>query len=298
MKPRFLFLFSMVLLIQSQTWSQRGVIRRQVEKDVERKLEDKYSDDRQKGEKAVDERLDRMDELDAEFRAGVKPFPTLSYKMSVEYPEKPKNNTEMYFAFKQFDCAMRMEAKPDSKEETRIITNFKSGKAVTLTTDRKGRKTGMEMDMKLMTSMARGSANKENELIEEGKVEIKVTDEYKTINGYKCRKYIYEHPQYTAFIWVTNDRLPVNARDFSFAMANAMNGSKGAPNTACYQKLKGGVCIQTHIIPKQSRMEETIMTYTDFSNSAPEAMFTTAGYEIQQMPSMRDMWNNYKEESR
>lgn len=289
-------IFSMVVLVGFSSSAQRSAVRREIQRDQELKQEQKYSEERKKGEKAVDERLDRMDQLDAEYRAGVKPFPTMSYKVTIEYPDKPKNNTEMHYYFKQFDCVMLMPQKEGKSEEMRVITNFKSGKATTLTTDKKGRKTGMVMDLKMMTSMDRGVANKENQMLEDGRSEIRMTDEYKTINGYKCRKYIYDHPKYTAEMWVTQDKLPVNASDFTFGMANAMSGSQQSINTSYYSKIKGGVCIQTHLIPKDRHMQESIMTYSEFSAQAPDQMFSTAGYELQEMPSLRDVWNNYKEE--
>lgn len=295
MSQKSITIFFIAFFASFTMLAQRSYIRSKVRQDVENKIKDNYEDDRQKGVKAVDESLDRMDAKDAEFRAGVKPFPTLSYKITIEYPTKPKNNGVIKYYFKNYDCAADMSEMNTKSGEMRVITNFKKGKSITLMTDKKGKKTGMEMDMKMLTSMAQNSANRERDQSDYSTYKLEETNEYKTINGYKCRKYIMNQDRYTIEIWVTNDKMPAGGKDFSFAMANAFGG-KNTMNTSYYANIKGGVCIQTHMIPKDSKSEEMIMTYSDFSSNVSESVFSTEGYEIQSMPSMRDLWNTARDE--
>lgn len=277
------------MLAVSNVKAQEREIRRAVERDQAAKHEGQ----RQKGIQAVDERLDKLDEKDAEFRAGVKPFPTCSYTIDMNFPDKPKNNMVIKYAFKQYDCASEFEDK-EGRGETRTITNFKEGKTLVLTTDKKGRKTGMEMDMKMMNGMIRGYAEKESKKIDDGRTSVTATDEYKTIEGYKCRKYRMTNDDFDADLWITQDKTPIGAKEMSFAMANAIGGTKSNLGVSYYNKIQGGVCIQIHSYPKSKRDEEVILTYKNFSATVPTEMFSTAGYEIQKMPSLRDMWDSQK----
>lgn len=57
-----------------------------------------------------------------------------------------------------------------------------------------------------------------------------------------------------------------------------------------------GVVIQTHMYPKGGRSEEAIMTMLNIkADYAPDEMFSTSGYEITVMPSMKDMWKSANE---
>ena len=79
--------------------------------------------------------------------------------------------------------------------------------------------------------------------------------------------------------------------------SNSVLLAKSEHNNAYYKAGINGVVIQNHMMPKGGRGNETIMTMKNIrANYAPDEMFSTAGYEITKMPSMRDLWNSAKEE--
>jgi hypothetical protein len=58
-----------------------------------------------------------------------------------------------------------------------------------------------------------------------------------------------------------------------------------------------GMLIQNHMIPKQNKQDECIMTFKNIKlGNVPDAMFSTTGYEVMKMPSFQDMMNNASED--
>ncbi|MEZ5045611.1 MAG: DUF4412 domain-containing protein [Chitinophagaceae bacterium] len=291
-----LFFILMVLMLAQQAIAQRSQVHREVKNKVKEKQTAQYQDEREKGKQAVEERLDTWERQDKEFRAGIKPFPTASFKAQISYPQKPKNNMEIQYYFKQFDCVSVFKEKQSSSETTRMITNFKEGKSIILTTDKKGKKTGIEMDMKMAQGMVRSMAKKQTEQNQDHNIHFKATNEFKTISGYRCQKYIVEAEETKSNMWLSKDKFPFSFLDIGFAMANAFGGTQALSN-AMYPKSTEGVLIQIEMYDKSQQEIESIITYSDFSNNAPAAMFGTDGYEIQKMPSMRSLWDQYKNEN-
>lgn len=279
------------MLLIGSVHAQRNYVRRAIEKDMEKK----YEDDRQKGVNAVDERLDKWEESDKAKRASMEPFPTMSMSMSIEYPEKPKNNVTIHYYFKNYSCASIFKMEKESNGMDRMIMNFKDGKSTLLMTDRKGRKTGMVMELKNFDWAVKSGMEKNNKLLEDGDATITATDEYKTIEGYKCRKYLYEDQNYKSEMWVSNS-VGIEHFKFNKAVFSAFANSKNPNNNAYYKAGMNGVVIQTHMYPKGGRSEEAIMTMKNIkADYAPDEMFSTAGYEITVMPSMKDMWKSANE---
>ena len=156
---------------------------------------------------------------------------------------------------------------------------------------------GAEKAVDAAADAAKAAVKKDQAMLEKGEAEIKATDEYKTIEGYKCRKYIYENDKYISELWVTND----NKLDYvkmNNALFNVFANSKDPNQNAYYKAGMKGFTIQTHMMPKDKRMQECIMTMKDIKlGSVPAEMFSTAGYEITDMPSIRNMWDSFKEEN-
>jgi hypothetical protein len=127
-------------------------------------------------------------------------------------------------------------------------------------------------------------------------LKIKTTNEYKTIEGYKCRKYIYESEDAVSILWITKD-INMNYLDYNQAMYQAFSNSKSTQGNAFEQAGMNGMLIQNHMIPKQNKQDECIMTFKNIKlGSVPDAMFSTAGYEVMKMPSFQDMMNNASED--
>ncbi|MBK8145026.1 MAG: DUF4412 domain-containing protein [Bacteroidetes bacterium] len=286
-----LILITVFMLALGSLQAQRNYVRRAIEKDMEKK----YEDDRQKGVDAVDERLDKWEESDKAKRAAIEPFPTMSMSMRIEYPEKPKNNVTIQYYFKNYSCASIFKMERESNGMDRMIMNFKEGKSTLLMTDRKGRKTGMVMELKNFDWAVKSGIEKNNKLLEDGDATLTATDEYKTIEGYKCRKYLYEDQNYKSEMWVSNN-VGMEHVKFNKAVYSAFANSKNPNNNAYYKAGMNGVVIQTHMYPKGGRSEEAIMTMQNIkADYAPDEMFSTSGYEITVMPSMKDMWKSANE---
>ncbi|HPI53401.1 MAG TPA: DUF4412 domain-containing protein [Chitinophagaceae bacterium] len=294
MKKVFIFTTFVIFTLHSQ--AQRGYVRRAVRDNIEEKQEEKHQGERDKGEKAVDERLDTWDANDKKVRAGIQPFPTMSMTMELDYPEKPKNNGSISYYYKDYDCAAVMKFEKSKQSSDRIIMNFKLGKTTMLMTDKHGRKTGLVMELRTMDWAVKSAYKKEIKAIESGEATIKETNEYKVIEGYKCRKYIYDNERYTSEMWVTKDA-KLNQAQLNKAWNSAFMHSAD-PNQSVYAKVgMHGVLIQTHMMPKENRMDECIMTFKDIrTGSVPAEMFSTAGYDVEEMPTMRNMWDSYKQE--
>lgn len=287
-----LFVLMILTLNAGLLSAQSPYGRREAEKDIEKKFED----DRQKGVNAVDERLDKWEETDKAKRAQIEAFPTMSMSMSIEYPEKPKNNVNIEYYFKNYDCAAIFKTQKENNGMDRMIMNFKQGNSTILMTDKKGRKTGMVMEMKNYDWAVKNAVNKNNKMMADGDATITPTDEYKTIEGYKCRKFLYEDQNNKMNMWVSKE-VGMDYIKFNKAAASAFANSKNVNSDAYRQAGIDGVVVQTHIFPKGGRQEEAIITMKNIrAGVAPDEMFSTAGYEISKMPSMKEIWKSANEE--
>ncbi len=289
---KIILMFS-IFLISSQISSAQ---RRYVRDAIERNMEKKYEKDREKGYNAVDERLDKLDETDKEKRAKVQPFEPMSFEMEIEYPDRPKDNGTIQYYFKNYECSFVFKTAQGNSSTDRMIMNYKEGKSTTLMTDKKGKKTGMVMEMKNYDWIINYAVDKNTKMLEDDDATIKKTDEYKTIEGYKCRKFIYEDYTNTIEYWVSNSIDMKYVRMNQAAFNNLYTGRKKT-NENPYQKVgMNGLIIQTHILPKNSRNEESIITMKNIKfGNVPDGVFSTEGYEIATMPSLRDIWKSANE---
>jgi hypothetical protein len=272
----------------TQSIAQEYYIRRAIEK----KYEKKYAADKDKGEKAIDERMDAMEESDKKFRENIKPFPSMSLTIDMSFPNKSQRNGTIDYYYKNYDCASVMHFENTKNELDRMIINFKEGKSTMLMTDKKGKKTGMVMDMKNYSWMAKT----QHDNTDEQDYSLKATNEYKTIEGYNCRKFISSGESQNSEIWITKD-VQLEYAQFNSSMYQLFASNKSPQQKSFQQAGLNGMVIQIHSIPKDSRQEESIITFKKIKMGAvPDAMFSTAGYEITQMPSLRDIWDTAKEE--
>lgn len=284
-----ILVFTIVLFSVSAN-AQHNEVQRAIEKDMERK----YSGEREKGTKAIDESLDKWDEADKKVRANIEPFPTMSMTIDMQFPERPKNDMQIDYYFKQYECATVMHLQKENSGIDRTIMNFKEGKSIMLMTDKKGRKSGMQMELKTFDWAIRYGVNKSDKMLEDGDATFVETNEYKTIEGYKCRKYLYEDMNSKSEIWITQE-MPIDYVQYNRAFYSAFSSGKQAQQNSMYKSGKYGAMIQMHSYPKNGRTDESIITIKNIKpKHAPEEMFSTAGYDITQMPSIRDMWNDAK----
>ncbi len=286
---KIVFVCTLGLLSASGIFAQSGYGRNEAEKDIEKK----YEADRQKGVGAVYERLDQWDANDKAKRANIEPFPNMSMQMQIEYPEKPKNNILIDYYFKNFDCAAIFKsAKESSTTLDRTIMNFKEGNSTMLMTDKKGRKTGMVMEMKNFDWAVKATVNKSSRDLTNGDAHITATEEYQTIEGYRCRKYLFEDQENKMDLWVSKD-VGIDYQKYNRAAGSAFLQSKTPALDVYRQAGLDGVTIQTHIFPKSGRGSEAILTVKNIkAGGVSDEMFSTAGYEVTKLPSLKDIWKS------
>jgi hypothetical protein len=224
------------------------------------------------------------------------PFPTMSMKIEMVFPANAEGNASMEYFYKGYECASLMSFSQEEIGMNRMIMNFKDGKMTMLMQDKKGKKSGMEMSLKSFDWEGSTTEDIADAANSQEIFKIKATDEYKTIEGYKCRKYIYETDDAISNLWMTKD-INMNYLDYNQAMYQAFSNSKSRQGNAFEQAGMHGMMIQNHMIPKQDKKEECIMTFKNIKlGSVPDAMFSTAGYEVMKMPSLQDMMNTSIEE--
>ncbi len=292
-----ILLIHVLLLCAITGFTQRGYVHKALKNDIEKKQEATHEDERVKGEKAVDERLDAWDESDKKSREKIQAFPTMSLTMVMEFPEKPKSNMSITYYYKEYNCAsvMKFENTTHGSSMDRTIMNFKEGKSTMLMTDKKGRKTGMRMELKTIDWVAKVAIKKDNAQLANGEASLKTTNEYKIIEGYKCRKYIHETEKYTTELWVTTES-KIDYMQLNRALYHVFAGT-GQNQNAYFDAGMKGIAIQTHLIPKDGHSQECIMTMEDINAGyAPAEMFSTDGYDVKDMPTIRNVWDGYKED--
>jgi GLPGLI family protein len=277
-----LILLSLLLLVTQSFAQQKSLLNR---------LENKYKEQITPTKKTVG-----TNAKSSPWKAPSSPFPTMSVKIEMVFPANAKANATMEYYYKGFECASLMSFAQDESGLNRMIMNFKEGKMMMLMQDKKGKKTGMEMNLKSfdweesVTEEVVDAANSQESL------KIKTTNEYKTIEGYKCRKYIYESEDAVSILWITKD-INMNYLDYNQAMYQAFSNSKSTQGNAFEQAGMNGMLIQNHMIPKQNKQDECIMTFKNIKlGNVPDAMFSTTGYEVMKMPSFQDMMNNASED--
>jgi GLPGLI family protein len=186
-----LILLSLLLLVTQSFAQQKSLLNR---------LENKYKEQITPTKKTVG-----TNAKSSPWKAPSSPFPTMSVKIEMVFPANAKANATMEYYYKGFECASLMSFAQDESGLNRMIMNFKEGKMMMLMQDKKGKKTGMEMNLKSfdweesVTEEVVDAANSQESL------KIKTTNEYKTIEGYKCRKYIYESEDAVSILWITKD---------------------------------------------------------------------------------------------
>jgi hypothetical protein len=191
-----------------------------------------------------------------------------SYKNGSEQKDSP---SEMLMAFNTDHMAM-VPKNPDEKGDMRMVFDLRNKHTYTLITDDKGKKTGIKMKMM--------KVNVEDDGKENGKVaEVVRTDETRTIEGQKCRKYTYKDEKGSGEAWF--------AEDISFDMMAAfkqMIGGKGAQE---WQNLPhSGVVMENTWNSADGKEKVTMFTKDLVVGKVDESLFSTAGFEVMDMSSM------------
>lgn len=172
----------------------------------------------------------------------------------------------------------------DPKEsETTIIFNHTDGTMTTLMFDKKkNQKTGMKMKMpKIIVTNAETVQNKGKNT--PTKYTFTETNETQVIDGYLCKKYIYEDEKTTTVSWVTND-IKGNMGGI-MNLVSIQNKGKNQEISNQISKVQGFM-IESTSTNKTSGEITTIKIKNINLNTPEEKVFSTEGYQIQDLSNM------------
>ncbi|MEZ4806939.1 MAG: DUF4412 domain-containing protein [Flavobacteriales bacterium] len=199
---------------------------------------------------------------------------TGSYRMEVHQfrngVEEKESPTNVRMAFTDDRMAMAPEMTGKTGGSMRMVHDLKNKYTYTLTTDEKGKRTGMKMKM---MKVKVDDVNKEDD---EGSKVIR-TDEMKVIDGHPCRKYTYSDEGGSGEAWI--------AEDVSFnpskALASMMVDSRRSEQWQ--QAPFAGLMMETTW--KDANGKDSTVMYTKdlVVGKVDEALFSTAGYEMMDM---------------
>ncbi|MEO0731700.1 MAG: DUF4412 domain-containing protein [Bacteroidota bacterium] len=158
----------------------------------------------------------------------------VTFSLTMEMTEIKGNGKEdkmsMDLAVNDTQVAIRLKD-AEVKEQTRMILSTQDGKTTMISTDKKGKKTGVRMRMP-------GTRYVAEETVKEiqANYTVQKTGERKTIEGYNCEKYIVTDKENGGVTesWVTKD-LELSAQEIYGSILNGFSGGKamkGAQNPA------------------------------------------------------------------
>ncbi len=252
-------------------FAQRGAIRNQVERNMEKKY---GTEQREKGRKEIEkvtyENDTRYKDPNNKVQATLS-FETTTFKKGAV---KDKTRDKIVFG-KVGECIVMQEG---DKNETRFIYNY-ADKANYMVSVKD--KTAMKMPLINMKKMVERMAKKEAEKMEEGTgATWKATDERREINGYACRKFIYvdqEDPGSVRFdAWVSKD-IHLNLQD------NYMFGARLSaykfPESPEYKDMIDGFIVRSVLYDKKGNVESQ-RDLLQFDKAADETYFDMSSFKV------------------
>lgn len=182
-----------------------------------------------------------------------------SFRMNIKTTDtKGKTITSsILYHFSQWKTAMDPQME-NSGDAIRIIFDLLNRKTIILTTDKKGRKTGIIMKMQKFTYTSDKLDQKMEQVIDG--TTYKRTGEKKTIEGYLCEKWIITNEDGVIESWVT-DQVDFNLGNaFGFLTASSGMPGSNTPQYKSFQSIKG-FSLETTYTSKKG--EKSIITVTD-----------------------------------
>lgn len=162
-------------------------------------------------------------------------------------------------------------------ETSRIIMDRKTGQMTMLTTDKKGKKSGIKMKMPKIVI-----GEELQEEIDNQNVKITVTNEKKTIEGFTCTKVLMDGDDYNTVAWVTNEKNISLYDIFNFlSISKKDNNSKNDQ----YAGLSG---LALEAISRDKKTGEIVTTKVKNLKvgSVSSSAFSTAGFEVMDMSNL------------
>lgn len=187
-----------------------------------------------------------------------------SFKNGKEEKDSPMN---LVMAFKP--DGMAMVPNTGTKEETRMVFDLKGKLMYTLITDDQGQRTGIKMKM-MKVNVEGSDAGTDSD------TKVTRTNETKVIEGRTCRKYTYSDKEGSGEAWI--------AEDLKWDMMAVMKQMMGGKGSEAWQQTGMDGLMMENTWTSADGKEKVVMHTRDVvQGKVNDALFSTAGYEIQDM---------------
>lgn len=203
-----------------------------------------------------------------------------SFVMNFENTSKGKKTTgNIEYYFKEWSSLMIPNFEENKEMNMRMLFDHKKLTTTILTTDKKGKKSGIvtKTPKLTVTTTAPSQAMKEGKLVKTG--------EKKVIDGYQCEKWIYTSEESKSEFWVTTD-VKYNLSKAIALFNTANKGGKSQDNN--FDKIEG-FCMEGTTTSSNGDVYHFTISQLKMSEPGSEK-FSTEGYEIMDMSSFGNMF--------
>jgi len=252
--------------------AQRGTVKRQVKKDMEKKYADPQ---REKGKAELEKITYENDKRYAD--------PTNKVQATIAFEDKELNKkgeakttvVQKIVFGKTGECIVMNEG---DKKETWMIYNY-ADKANYIVDVKK--KTAIKMPLinmhKMTESGAKKNADKNDTISSNG---WKATGEEQNINGYNCKKYIYTYPDNKSYssmdMWMS-DEVKLNLGD-NYMFGARLNAYK-IPANPQYKEMAHGFIVRSVLYDKKG-VAVSQRDLKEFKKSADEQYFDMSKFKV------------------
>ena len=175
------------------------------------------------------------------------------------------------------ETALAMVVTGNNNERSQIIYSTEDGKTTTISTDKRGQRSGFRLRMpNFGQSVAQEVADEIPNYIT-----FKETDEHRQIDGYDCRKIIVTDSKhgYVTTSWVTTD-IPLTPKEVFGSMAGLLGGGEQALSDTPVPV--AGLAILS-VTDDGKKTTEMHLTNIRLGSDLDRSLFDTAGVEIQEL---------------
>jgi len=267
----------LLLLFAAPTQAQRGFIKRQIQKKVEKDMREKHAEpQKEKGRKALE---DITYENDTRYPVPENPvkatmaMETRNYKKNGKLKET--STIKMVFG-NTGECMIMNEGE---KDESRILFDYKGAATYMVNTKEK---TAMKMPMINFQKMGEKLAGDQMDL-EDDNGEWQRTNEQKEINGYKCRKYIYinKKEKMKMNAWVTQDiSIDLSGNHLFGGQIKDFSTESAAASAKVDENFPRGMMVRSVYFEKNRDTPSMQMDITSFTKKSDPKYFDLSNYEV------------------
>lgn len=203
---------------------------------------------------------------------------TFQMKMEVEKKGKADKNGPTYatYVFDEWHTGILIEVPNTEAKAAVMIFNIKEN-TMTTKMDHEGQLTAMTMKRPRYKAIVESKH-------EEDEVTITPTNEYETINGYRCRKYLMESPDSKGDFWITTE-IDMEYESLMQSMNVYAQQKKGGASTQA-ANIYGidGFPMRTHMIMEDGQEITTEMQYVK-PGQVDKKVFDLSGYQVTDLSS-------------